>query len=313
MAVQLFEDKLKEGQPIPEDQHKYYPMIHTTPIDNRTHIDDVTWNDYQNMPDSWKRTYLYGKWPVELNKRDVFPMSWISQAIPNARTFLSNVQPEKYETFYKLGIDPGINVLTMWLMKAYKDKQTGKQYDLAEEKIQEYGITDDLAAEKIDELMENYDIKDEHVGIDSAGVQIIKHLKENYNRNIVGISGGLKPIYLPETEPHQFNNLRSQMHWYARVGFEHGTLMLNLEKTDYGLETNLLAIELEDSNKAILKIAEKSVFKKKLKGKSTDDSDPLLYAYIVDRLNSVQGIIEVKCFKPIKISTQPAKITSLWL
>jgi len=308
---QLFENKTLGTTPLRPEEEKYFPLIHTTPLDNRKYIDDVTWRTYQNMPSSWKRTYLYGKWPREINSRDVFPLDWISMSYIKARDFKTNLDISLYDVFYKLGIDPGIDsVTTIWVYKCFRELSTGKLYHLAIEKIKEYNLTDNIIAEKIDALMTRYSIKDKHVGIDAAGIQIIKHLKENHNRFVVSIQGAIKNLpNLPAVAPLQFNNLRSLMHWYMRVQFEQGLLLLDIEQ-DFDLEADLQSIRLEDKDSPKLKVIEKRYIIKEL-GRSTHNSDSLGYGIICDKVKTDQGIIEVK-----RINTNRQiknKITSLWI
>ncbi len=219
---------------------------------------------YQSLEETFKdnptlkQKYLLGDWTL---------VDSINQLIPSKSLALcSNPIVSDYPT--SLGIDPS----------RYGDDRTAfvllKEGNV--ELIETYDKTStNQIVTKTIELIEEYNIDPENVGIDGVGIGagIIDSLNGS-DYHVKELIGGEKPVEVYHEEAFKPFNLRSQMYYELRkdiLAKQLGSI------SDPSLVSELSAIQYEISTEKTVKIATKEMIKK-VYGKSPDIADALCYA-----------------------------------
>lgn len=125
------------------------------------------------------------------------------------------------------------------------------------------------------QLIEEFEIDPEYVGIDSVGIGAgVVDMLKSQNYSIIEIQGGAKPEEMDFEEAFKPYNLRSQMYYELRKDLINGEIG-NI--TNERLKLELQAIKYEVYSDKTVKIASKDSIKKLL-GRSPDIADSLVYA-----------------------------------
>jgi hypothetical protein len=216
----------------------------------------------ETLPEELYQRFVEGNWEASDEIRQLVPWKHIHSA---------NKKIESDNSLITLGVDvgrygPDKSVLTIL---------RGPNI----ERIDEYAKTDTVeVANRVMQVMEEFKILPQHVGIDSVGVGAgVVDILINKGIMIVPLNGGSSPIELFSTMYFDFLNLRAQMSWKVRTDIL-GHNLGNLGNTD---KLNLLgdigAIWYKIKGSRTIQIEDKDEIKKRI-GRSPDNFDSLMYA-----------------------------------
>ncbi|MES2516078.1 MAG: phage terminase large subunit [Bacteroidota bacterium] len=234
--------------------------IQSLTTDNYSEDDDYVIQLKETFKDSpaLLRKYLWGDWTLS---------DTINQLVPSES--ILNAEKIKDDGF---GRSIGIDVARYGDDKTVFTVLINGNIEL----IESYAQTalNEIVTRAI-QLMQDYKIEPEYVGIDSVGLGagVVDSLK-SMGYNVVEIQGGAKPIDLGYEESFKPFNLRSQMFYELRKDIIDGQIG-NLSNEVLKLE--LQAIKYEIASDKTFRVIGKDVIKKLL-GKSPDFADSLAYA-----------------------------------
>lgn len=204
------------------------------------------------------RKYLFADWSVSDSINQLVP----SESILKAKNRLSD----------GFGTSMGIDIARFGDDKTVFTILINGNIEL----IESYSQTalNEIVSRSI-QLMNNYNIDPEHVGVDSVGLGagVVDSLK-SMGYPVFEISGGSKPVDLGYEETFKAFNLRSQVYSELRKDIIDGNLG-NLSNQELNLELQTIKYEIA-SDKTFRVIGKEAI--KKLLGKSPDFADSLAYA-----------------------------------
>jgi hypothetical protein len=217
------------------------------------------------------RRFVLGDWNVSDDPDQLINYEWIKQA---------QESNEIVEGTQKLGVD----------VARFGDDSTCFAYVKGNQliSIHEYeNLSTDRTAEHVKAFIRDFKISANKIGIDTVGIGagVFDQVKAA-GYNTVSISSGSKALRDQETE-FEFNNLRSQMWWNLRELLRKGKICFN--SVPQKLIDDLLSIRYKISSDKKIEVESKDSIKKRL-GRSTDFGDAVVYAFFVEKMESVSSI-----------------------
>ena len=138
-------------------------------------------------------------------------------------------------------------------------------------------------AKEVIKVINDTGVKSNMVGIDTVGLGAgtFDYLEED-NFYCTEINSGAKPVDGKWESVYKFNNLRSQMWWYAREQLRNDNLTISL-KDNQRLIEDLTAPTYRIKTGKTIEVEPKDSIKERI-GRSTDDGDAFVYSLFVDKL-----------------------------